>query len=126
MGFWSSIFAVVFGIFWTIMAFTMGSFGGFGIVGFIFPLFGVGFVGLGIMQAIYHHKNATGSDRYSVFDITEANEEGDPGARWVKGGDPWDRQKENEAGARYCPWCSESLVKYPTDIVYCPKCGRKL
>lgn len=126
MGAIGSIFAAIFGIFWTVMAFSMTR--GTGIFGLIFPLFGVLFVGLGIVQAVYHYKNATGKDRYSMFDITEQNEERDPAQKWVKGGDPWDmpQEKPKEEGARYCPWCREPLTRYPEDIVYCPKCGRKI
>ncbi len=134
IGFVGSIFAAIFGVFWTIMAFSMtrgiGGVNGMGstgsIIAIIFPLFGVLFVGMGIAQAVFHYRNATGKSRYSMFDITDQKEEGDPAQKWAKGGDPWDPAKENPDGARYCPWCREPLAQYPNDIVYCPKCGRKL
>lgn len=126
MGFIGALFAAIFGVFWTIMAFSMTR--GFGIIGVIFPLFGILFVGLGIAQAVFHYRNATGKSRYSMYDITDDREEGDPAQKWAGGGDPWDQPKDKakEDGARYCPWCREPLTRYPEDIVYCPKCGRKL
>ena len=45
---------------------------------FFFPLFGVVFIIMGIVQAVYHFKNATSKNRYSAFDITDAHEETDP------------------------------------------------
>ena len=71
MGALGSIIAVIFGIFWTIMAVSMGA-------PVFFPIFGILFVILGIVQAVYHFKNATGKNRYSAFDITEEGEEPDP------------------------------------------------
>ena len=43
-----------------------------------FPIFGVIFIIMGIVQAAYNYKNATGKNRYSSFDITEDGEEPDP------------------------------------------------
>ena len=63
MGAIVSVILVIFGIGWTIMAVRAGA-------PVFFPIFGVLFVILGIVQAVYHFKNATGKNRYSAFDIT--------------------------------------------------------
>lgn len=126
MNFVSTIGTVIFGVLWTICAFAMTAEGGFGFVGMIFPLFGVVFVVIGIVQAAYHYKNATGKDRYSEFDITEEGEEDDPGRRWVKGAEPWDQLKQTRpprSGAEHCPYCGTKLQR---DFRFCPKCGREL
>ncbi len=125
MSFIGSIFSVIFGIFWTILAASMTS--GAGIFGIVFPLFGVIFVIMGIIQAAYHYKNATGKNRFSTFDITSQGEEGDPATRWVKGGEPWEAPKERpNSGDRYCMWCGDDLSQHPQGIAFCPKCGREI
>ena len=55
MGAMGSVVAIIFGIFWTIMAASMGA-------PVFFPIFGVIFVLLGVVQAVYHFKNATGKE----------------------------------------------------------------
>lgn len=70
MGGLGSIFAGVFGVIWTMAAVQMGA--------GIFALFGVVFILFAVLQAVYQFKNATGENRYSVFDITEDGEEPDP------------------------------------------------
>ncbi len=74
------IIIVVFGIFWTIIAYKMthSIMGTPNIVGIFFPLFGVIFVLLGIGSVIYNFVNATKQKRFSVLDITTAQEEPDP------------------------------------------------
>ena len=66
MGGLGSVFAGVFGVIWTIAAVQMGA--------GIFALFGVVFILFAVLQAVYQFKNATGENRYSVFDITEEGE----------------------------------------------------
>ena len=128
MSFAASIFSIVFGIFWTILAFSitggMRSAGGmFSIVSLIFPLFGVCFVVLGIVQAVYHYKNANGEERASLFDIMEDGEEGDPY-------DPRRKEQKNEqeqtqeTGKSYCPYCGKKLED--SGFRYCPHCGKTL
>lgn len=56
MKFIGSVFAIVFGIFWTIMAARMGA-------PAFFPIFGVIFIIMGIVQAAYNYKNATDKNR---------------------------------------------------------------
>ena len=70
------VFAVIFGIFWIVMASSITS--GMGGVGFIFPLFGVFFVIMAIGGVVYNAKNATSENRFSTFDITSESEESDP------------------------------------------------
>ena len=76
MGGFGSVFSVIFGIFWTILAASMTR--GAGLIGIIFPLFGVLFIIIGVFNAIYHFKNASGKNRYSAYDITDEDEEPDP------------------------------------------------
>ena len=76
MGGFGAVCSVVFGIFWTVLAASMTR--GTGIIGVIFPLFGVLFIIIGICNAVYHFKNAASKNRYSAFDITDETEEPDP------------------------------------------------
>lgn len=71
MGAMGSIVAAVFGLIWTGAAVSMGA-------PIFFPLFGVVFVIMGIVQAVYNFKNATSENRYSEFDIVDSQEEPDP------------------------------------------------
>ncbi len=113
MSFAGSVVAVVFGCFWTVMAFTMtGS--APGPIHLIFPLFGVCFVGMGIYQAAYALKNTNKNEeeRYSVMEIVETVEE----------------EKGNPTGnvymspnSSYCPFCGAPLQ---ADFKFCPKCGK--
>ena len=115
MGAVGSVIAVIFGIFWTITAVSMGA-------PFFFPLFGVLFIILGVVQAVYHFKNATGENRYSSFDIVEDDEEPDPlNARF--GDAPRDGPAPEVGDFRFCPYCG---AKLGADFTYCGKCGRKL
>lgn len=137
MSFAGSIAAVIFGIFWTVIAAGITAGAPFGI-GVFFPLFGIIFIILGIVQAVYHYKNATGKDRYSIIDITDSKEEGDPSDKWIKDkedknvygeeGDHQDKAAENRQntdgnGFNYCPYCG---VKLENDFEYCPKCGKNI
>jgi hypothetical protein len=137
MSFVGSIIAIVFGVFWTIMAASMTSNSPFPVVGTVFPLFGVLFIVLGIITAAYHYKNATGESRYSIFDITDSSEEGDPAEKWVKkSGSEYENNSntmENDSGTmetkrskanyNFCPYCGEQLKE---DFTFCPKCVKLL
>ena len=103
----------IFGIGWTITAAKMGA-------PFFFPLFGVVFVGIGIVNVIFNFKNATGKNRFSSFDITDDVEEEDPfNERFGR--------KENAPAAQntgnFCPYCGE---RADYDYKYCKNCGREL
>lgn len=119
MGAMGSVVAIIFGIFWTIMAASMGA-------PLFFPIFGVIFILLGVVQAVYHFKNATGKERFSEFDIVDSQEEPDPlERRFGQEREPWEEppQREDAAQAAYCPYCG---AKAEPGFVYCAKCGRKL
>lgn len=147
MNAFGSAAAAVFGVFWTIMAVSMGA-------PIFFALFGVIFVVLGIVQAVYNYKNATGKDRFSTFDITDDSEEADPldeyfgkkaaersgyhvpagtGAGFNRNVTQDNRASvDTNAAANanaginadaFCPYCGAETEK---DYLYCKKCGRKL
>ena len=125
MGAAGSLGVVVFGIFWTIMAFAMTRDAPFPLVGTIFPLFGIIFVAIGIFQTIYHFKNATSKERMSLFDITESNEEADPlNRRFGQQSADENQQTDETTGQRaFCPYCGERVK---TEYQYCPSCGKTL
>lgn len=102
-----SVFGIIFGIIWTVLAVFIT--GGFGLVGLVFPLFGLVFIGVNVYNMVYHSKNAAAEpeDRDSLLEIVDTREEG----------------PDIPSDAAYCPWCGEKLGE---DYQYCPKCGRKL
>lgn len=126
MGAAGSIAAIVFGIFWTIMAFSMTRNAPFPMIGTIFPLFGVVFVVTGIVQAVIHFKNATGRNRMSLYDIVDADEEPDPldrGRNRRMSSRPASRAEGTDQAAGYCPYCGTELR---SEFAFCPKCGKPL
>jgi hypothetical protein len=84
MGAMAGIVQIVFGIFWTAIAFTIGQTAPFPI-NLAFPLFGVLFVIIGIVSVAYNARNATAKNRFSDFDITSPQEESDPLNKLVLG-----------------------------------------
>lgn len=119
---------VIFGLFWTGMAVMItSSAGGSGAIAFIFPFFGVIFVLVGIAQVAYHLKNAKGKNRYSLLDIVDKGEEGDPSDRWINNEIASDNvfsPDDLDSGQfNYCPYCG---VKLDTAYMYCPKCGKSV
>ena len=114
MGGLGSIFAGVFGVIWTMAAVQMGA--------GIFALFGVVFILFAVLQAVYQFKNATGENRYSVFDITEDGEEPDPlEKRMAPPSSPAEENKE--PGGGFCPYCGAPAEK---GYDFCCRCGKKL
>ena len=88
-----------------------------------FPIFGVLFIIIGIVQAVYHFKNATGENRYSAFDIVDSAEEPDPlDRRFAPDRDPEERLDES-GDFRVCPYCGARLG---SGFTFCGKCGKRL
>lgn len=115
----ASIAAALFGVFWCILAASIGA-------GFMVP-FGLIFIGMAIYSAVYHNHNATSEDRYSLIDIVDEDEEPDP-LNEKYGRKSADRKKdtnENIPGTSvaYCPYCGKTV---DGDFDFCPKCGKKL
>ena len=116
MGGVASVFAVVFGIIWMCGAASMGAPG-------FFLLFGVAFIGIGVVNAVYSFKNAAGENRYSAYDIVDSGEEPDPL------NERFGRQAEEPApdvpsdGFAYCPYCGAKLGE---GFSFCGKCGKAL
>jgi len=104
----------VFGIFWTIAAVSMGA-------GLIFGLFGIMFVGVAVVNAIYNFKNATNKNRYSTYDIVDQREESDPFEKYIK--TDIDSFEISENNSNFCPYCG---AKVEDKYEYCNKCGKKL
>ena len=113
MGAFGSVIGVIFGVIWMGAAASMGA-------PPFFLAFGVLFIIVGIVQALYNLKNAAGKNRFSAFDITEDGEEPDPLDRRASNG----MEREVSGGAdRFCPYCG---AKSGEGFVYCAKCGREL
>ncbi len=112
-----AIFVAIFGVFWTFMALGSGAPNAFALFGIVFSVFAA-------IKAVYNIKNATSKNRYSVFDITDSNEEIDPFQEKIhndelKGEDFL--YTKNEIG--FCPYCgSEADFRFK----YCMKCGKEL
>lgn len=123
MGAAGSVVAIVFGVFWTIMAFFITQDSPFPVVGTIFPLFGVLFIIIGIVQAVYHYKNATGRERMSLYDITDAHEEGDPLNRRFGKEREAEADTETTGEKAFCPYCGQRVK---AGYQYCPGCGKKV
>ena len=96
-------------------------------IAFIFPMFGIIFVIVGIATAVYNFKNAKDKDRFSLLDIVDKSEEGDPSDRWINNemvsGDIVDSDNMDSGQFNFCPYCGEKL---DTAYMYCPKCGKSV
>ena len=116
MGGVMGIFVAIFGVFWTIMATGMGA-------PIFFTLFGIGFVIIAVIQAVYNFKNATGKNRYSSYDIVDSREEVDP---WnEKYGNSYSSGVPSgaEDDVNFCPFCG---ARAEDGYAFCAKCGKKL
>lgn len=113
-----SIAIGIFGVIWTVGAASIG--------GGLFALFGVVFIIIAIVNAVYNFKNATNENRYSTFDIVDGSEEPDPlnerfgGTSYETG---QDYTGEGSGGSEFCPYCGADVE---SDFAFCNKCGKKL
>ncbi len=127
-----SIIAILFGIVWLAAASSITrsarEFSPFGSMSgpadtasVVLPLFGLLFIGAGVASAIYHYRNYKGKDRYSIVDIVDSREEGDPADPQIKE-DTKSGSTRHPAG-KYCTECGQRL---DGDFAFCPGCGRDL
>ena len=119
MGGIGSVASIIFGVFWTVMAFQMTKNSPFGGVALFFPLFGVVFVLLGVANAVYSFRNATAKKRYSVVDITDSESEPDPLNELAA----QDDEAAGEGQNRFCSYCGEEVS---SGFRFCPSCGKEL
>lgn len=117
LGMIGGIGAVLFGIFWCILAGAIGAW-------FMIP-FGLIFIGIALSGVFYNHHNATSENRYSIVDIVDEDEETDPlNDKYGKSNSAKKNTNEKEGtSATFCPFCGTS-VKSSFD--FCPKCGKQL
>ncbi|MBQ8210034.1 MAG: zinc ribbon domain-containing protein [Clostridia bacterium] len=107
-----SIFVGLFGVLWTVLVASSG--------GGIFALFGLIFVAIAVVQAVYNFKNATGKNRYSQYDITEGDEEPDPlNERFGS----YTKEYKTDTDSKFCPYCGTPVS---ADFEFCNNCGKKL
>lgn len=107
----SGIIAVIFSIFWTVTAFSMGA-------PIMFPVIGVCFIVMTVVVTIYNFKNARGKNRYSSFDIVDGDEEPDP-----LNGKYNVIDKSNVKNTNFCPYCGTPVKD---DHNFCENCGARL
>ncbi len=108
------IAVAIFGVIWTCAAISMGA-------GPLFAMFGIVFVAIAVFDVVYNFKNAAGENRYSLYDVTEGDEEPDPlNERFGK---PDTCRDEKQKNSRFCPYCGAELQ---SDFVFCNVCGKKL
>lgn len=111
MGGIMSVAVGLIGVVWTVSAVCMGAGGDFAI-------FGLVFVGVAAVQAVYQFRNATSKHRYSEFDITDGCEEPDPLNEHFGG-----QESVQAKGSAFCPYCGQGVQE---DYDYCNRCGKKL
>ncbi len=117
LGFVMSVMVGVVGVCWTAFAYILSG-------SIFFLIFGVVFVIMAALAAVYNFKNAKGKNRYSAFDITNDGEEPDPFSDlYAPERDKKGRDFVPKAKNRYCPYCGAQLGK---DFEYCNNCGERL
>ncbi len=116
MGGIGGIFACLFGVFWTLTAVSMGA-------PLPFCAFGVLFIAIAAIEAIYNFRNASGKNRYSEFDIVDHTEESDPFNERF-GINTSERNVDVRVGeSRFCPYCGAPTAE---GFEFCNQCGKKL
>lgn len=110
----SSIIVALVGVAWTIGAVSMGA-------PPFMALFGVAFIVLAVIQAVYNLNNATRKNRFSALDITDRNEE--PDEFNLKYNPELRDAIKEETESNYCPYCGTAAAE---DFEFCTKCGKKL
>ena len=105
-----SVAVGLFGVFWTILAVSGGA-------GIMAP-FGIIFVVIAVVQAIYNFKNASSKNRFSSFDVVDSTQEPDP---YLSTSQP--PQQEGTTAGRFCPYCGAPVEG---DFAFCNQCGKKL
>ena len=114
MGGVMSVLIGLFGVVWTVVVASTG--------GGVFALFGIIFIAVAVVQAVYNFNNATGKNRYSAFDITDSSEEPDPlNERF--GNAQAAQQAMTDVDNKFCPYCGTPVAG---DFEYCNNCGKKL
>lgn len=110
-----SLLVAAFGVVWTLVAASMG--------GGIFALFGVIFIIMAIVQAVYNFKNAGSENRYSAFDIVDGEEEPDPLNRRFSSDFDSEYTPSYTEDALFCPYCGK---RTKADHSFCAYCGKEL
>ena len=123
MGGIAALALAVFGILWILLSVNLTQdfmfADSFSSMENIVPLFGVIFVVIALVSAVYNFKNATGKHRYSEFDITDRDEEPDPlNERFGES-----EQSDGDVKSAYCPYCGAKVAE---EYEYCNHCGKKL
>lgn len=107
------IVALIFGVFWLSGVSAAGA-------PPFFALFGVIFILCAIGGIIYNLYNATSSNRFSEYDITEPGEETDPLEPEKSQMGP---MRTRMVKPRFCPFCGSPLKQ---SFEFCPQCGKEL
>ena len=107
------IAAVIFGIIWTAGAASIGA-------PVFITLFGVVFIAVALVSALYNLHNATSENRMSEFDITEDGEEPDP-LNTAFG--TVSENAPTAPGSKFCPYCGTPVRD---DYEFCNNCGKRL
>ncbi len=84
-----------------------------GVIGIFMIGFGVLWTCMAIAITAYNFKNATGKNRYSAFDITDAREEPDPLNKRFgnQASQPNDSDDKKASDSKFCPYCGKNSRK---------------